>query len=203
MRTWAILPIGVALLAACAAQAPVAAPALLTVDQPQPSGPAFDRLQSAALLEQAEIAEAGRHWGDAEALYRRSALAWPDTISAWDGLSRTAAARRDEPEAQAAAFAGDRMRLYPGDGLTGQREVNVALRRYVADQAAEPTDPPQQVAYARRLVDYYTARYAARGVYMPGPEYFDIDAKNASAVLITAAGVAGYAASLFIGARAK
>lgn len=182
-------------LAACAATPPQAPLPVATLLTAAPGESGFDRARAETLLAQAEGAEAGNP-AEAERLYREAGLAWPDLTDAWDGLRRVAAEQNDAAEATAAGFMAERVRLYPGTAIASQREVNMALQTYVRDQETQPTDGPQQLAYAKRLGAFYDAQYVQRGFYAREKTFGNIEGHDMTAVLLTGGGIAGYAASL-------
>jgi hypothetical protein len=190
------LPLALCALAACAAtppQEPLPATVLQTSATPGDAG--FDRDKATALLAQAKAAE-DRNPNDAKSLYRQAGLAWPDLTDAWDGLRRVSLKQNDSAEAKAAGFMAERVKLYPGDAIASQREVNMALHTYVLAQAQKPTDGPEQVAYAKRLGDFYDAQYARTGFYTPEKNFGNIEAHDLPGVILMGGGVGGYAISL-------
>lgn len=166
-----------------------------------PAGPVaagrFDPQLSAALLAQAQEAQAAGNPAEAERLYRAAGLAWPDNEAAWQGLVTLARQRGAREEAAAAAFMLDRIRTYPSDQLYVQREINIALKQYISDQQALPQANPQQLAFATNLSEYYDALYATRGTYQPPPGLFgtgygNIENRELPAAIVSSGAAIGY-----------
>jgi hypothetical protein len=192
----ALTPLVLLALAACAAEPPQAAlPPLVLQDAAAPGQAGFDQSRGEALLAQAKAAEA-RNPAQAKDLYRQAGLAWPDLTDAWDGLRRVALKQNDMPEAQAAGFMSERVKLYPGTAIASQREVNMAVQAYVRAQTQQPTDGPQQLAYAKRLGEYYDAQYARAGFYTREKDIGNIEAHDLPGVVLMGGGIGGYAVSL-------
>lgn len=184
------------ILAACAAKPPQpAATPVAALEAAAPGESGFDKAQAEALLARAKQAEA-RNPAEAERLYRQAGMAWPDLTDAWDGLRRVAARQNNMPEAAAASFVAERVKLYPGTALVAQREVNMALHSYLQDQQKQPTDSPQQLAYAKRLGEFYDAQYVEAGFYQREKHFGNISRHDLPGVLISVGGIAGYAISL-------
>lgn len=159
----------------------------------------FDPEAAADLLAAAQAAEAGGRTQQALELYRRSGLAWPDTVAAWKGLAELAD-RTDRPEeANAARFMAERVQLYPSDSLFVQRDVARALRSYVAAEASDPDRNGQQLQYAAQLADFYDARYAERGVYQTLDPYFNLEPGDYPTAIITGIAGAAYVGTLAAG----
>ena len=159
----------------------------------------FDQWDSARLLAEAEAAEAAGRPQAALDLYREAGLTWPDNAVAWDGLREVAEAGGREQEAQAAAFMAERVRLYPSEALFVQRDVNRALRTFVAAGRAEPDVNTQQLAYAERLADFYDSRYATRGTHEPLDPAFNLEPEEYPTAILTGGGAAIYLGGLFVG----
>jgi hypothetical protein len=190
-----LLPV-LCVLAACSAEPPQPAlPAEVLQVPPAPGEEGFDRARAEALLAQAKAAEA-RNPDQAKSLYRQAGMAWPDLTDAWVGLERVSVQRNDFAEAKAAGFMADRVKLYPGDAIASQREVNMALHGYIQAQTQQPTDGPEQLAYAKRLGEYYDAQYARTGFYTREKDIGNIEAHDLPGVILMAGGIAGYAISL-------
>ena len=124
----------------------------------------FDEAQSALAFEEADAAAARTELAEAQRLYERSALLWPDRIEAW----RRLAALADDPQTRRAAdFVAERVALYPSDELYVQREVARVLDIYVDERADLPDANETQLAYVTRLARFYRHLYAERDVYEP------------------------------------
>ena len=159
----------------------------------------FDSGLAAALLAEAQAAEAAGRTEEALDLYRRAGLAWPDMLAAWQGLADLVD-RADRPEeTRAARFMAERVQLYPSGALFVQRDVARALRRYVAAQEAAPGGDAQQLAYAAHLADFYEARYAERGVHQPLDPFFNLETDEIPTALLTGVGGAAYFGALVSG----
>ncbi len=191
---------GLIVLAGCTG---LGEPAPIAEAQPRPlaiGNPAgFDQGASAALLAQAQAAETAGNLTEAIRLYREAGLVWPETLDAWTGLAAAAERTQTLPEAEAAAFVADRLRLYPSDALYTQREVNTALRLFVAEQRGLPEANPAQIAYAERLADFYDHLYAARGPYEPPSDVVNLQAREIPAVILSFGGLIGYAVAIAAG----
>jgi len=196
-----LTPLVLLALAACGGeppQPPLPPATLQTGALPGEDG--FDRSRAESLLAQAKAAEA-RDPGRAKGLYRQAGMAWPDLADAWDGLQRVAAQQNDAAEAKAAAFMAERVKLYPGGAIASQREVNMALQSYIQAQSQQPTDGPEQLAFAKRLGQFYDAQYAMAGFYSREKDFGNIETHDLPAVALTGGGVLGYAVSLAAKAR--
>ena len=191
-----LTPLALFALAACAAEPhqPALPPTVLQSGAVQGEA-GFDQSQGEALLAQAKAAEA-RNPGEAKSLYRQAGMAWPDLTDAWDGLKRVSATQNDAAEAKAAGFMAERVKLYPGTAIASQREVNVALHSYIQEQSKQPTDGPEQLAYAKRLSEYYDAQYARGGFYTREKNFGNIGAHDIPAVVIAGGGIIGYGATM-------
>jgi hypothetical protein len=191
-----LTPLALLVLAACAAEPyqPALPPTVLQ-NAAAPGQAGFDQSRGEALLAQAKAAEA-RNPGEAKSLYRQAGIAWPDLADAWDGLKRVSANQNDAAEAKAAGFMAERVKLYPGTAIASQREVNVALQSYIQAQTQQPTDGPEQLAYAKRLGEYYDAQYARGGFYTREKDFGNIEAHDIPAVALTGGGIIGYGASM-------
>ncbi|MBW8725896.1 MAG: hypothetical protein JF625_12180 [Inquilinus limosus] len=191
-----LTPLVLFALAACAAEPhqPALPPTVLQSGAVQGEA-GFDRGQGEALLAQAKAAEA-RNSGEAKSLYRQAGMAWPDLTDAWDGLKRVSAKQNDADEAKAAGFMAERVKLYPGTAIASQREVNVALHTYIQAQAQQPTDGPEQLAYAKRLGEFYDAQYALAGFYTREKNFGNIEGHDIPAVALTGGGILGYGISM-------
>ncbi|MGO4125210.1 hypothetical protein AB4Z01_12465 [Inquilinus sp. YAF38] len=191
-----LTPLALFALAACAAEPyqPALPPTVLQSGAVQGEA-AFDQSRGEALLAQAKAAEA-RNPGEAKSLYRQAGMAWPDLADAWDGLKRVSAEQNDAAEAKAAGFMAERVKLYPGTAIASQREVNVALQSYIQEQAKQPTDGPEQLAYAKRLGEYYDAQYARAGFYTREKDFGNIEGHDIPAVVIAGGGILGYGVTM-------
>lgn len=191
-----LTPLALFALAACAAEPhqPALPPTVLQSGAVQGEA-VFDQSQGEALLAQAKAAEA-RNPGEAKSLYRQAGMAWPDLTDAWDGLKRVSAKQNDAAEAKAAGFMAERVKLYPGTAIASQREVNVALHSYIQDQSKQPTDGPEQLAYAKRLGEYYDAQYARNGFYTREKDFGNIGTHDIPAVVIAGGGILGYGVTM-------
>lgn len=191
-----LTPLALFALAACAAEPhqPALPPTVLQSGAVQGEA-GFDRSRGEALLAQAKAAEA-HNPGDAKSLYRQAGMAWPDLTDAWDGLKRVSATQNDPAEAKAAGFMAERVKLYPGTAIASQREVNVALHTYIQAQSQQPTDGPEQLAYAKRLGEFYDAQYALAGFYTREKNFGNIEAHDIPAVALTGGGILGYGISM-------
>ncbi|MGP1398013.1 MAG: hypothetical protein ACTS3R_21100 [Inquilinaceae bacterium] len=190
----ALLP----LAAACAGQ-PESSPTQMSEGVAEPitvSVERFDRGESETLTARAATAAAAGREAEALALYRQAGLAWPDNRAAWEGLATMAGRRGDGAEEAAARFMIDRLNLYPSDALFVQRDVNLALKRYVAAQERTPAANPAEIAYARALTDFYDSLYAARGDYQEMRPFLNVDTRELPAVVVTGAAAAAYAVTL-------
>ena len=186
--------LGIALATAMLPACELLPPRPITIAETEPvvAGP-FDRDQAEALV--VEAAAAAARGDDAAALagYRAAGLAWPESEAAWQGLLDTADRLEDEDEQAGADFMLGRVRLYDGADLVVQREVNRALRLYLADAAAAGTPAPTR-QYAQALSDYYTARLEASGLYEPPPEFLNVENRELPAAIGTGLAVGIYAA---------
>ncbi|MGK9165840.1 hypothetical protein KXR53_06060 [Inquilinus limosus] len=195
MLTRALIPLALFALAACGAEPPQLPLPPDVLQSAAAPGQGFDRSRGEALLAQAKAAEA-RNPAEAERLYREAGMAWPDLADAWDGLKRVAAQRNNAAEAKAAGFMAERVKLYPGTAIASQREVNIALQSYIQAQTQQPTDGPEQLAYAKRLGEFYDAQYARAGFYTREKDFGNIEAHDIPAVALTGGGILGYGASM-------
>jgi hypothetical protein len=197
----ALTPLVLLALAACGGEPPQPSlpPATLQTGA-LPGEDGFDRSRAESLLAQARAAEA-HNPGQAKSLYRQAGMAWPDLSDAWDGLRRVAVQQNDADEAKAAGFMADRVKLYPGDAIASQREVNMALHTYIQAQAQQPTDGPEQLAFAKRLGQFYDAQYALAGFYSREKDFGNIEGHDLTAVALSGGGILGYGVSL--AAKAK
>ncbi|OWJ65066.1 hypothetical protein [Inquilinus limosus] len=191
-----LIPLALLALAACAAEPhqPALPPTVLQSGAVQGEA-AFDRSRGEALLAQAKAAEA-RNPGEAKSLYRQAGMAWPDLTDAWDGLKRVSAKQNDAAEARAAGFMAERVKLYPGTAIASQREVNMALHSYIQTQTQQPTDGPEQLAYAKRLGEFYDAQYALAGFYTREKNFGNIETHDLPAVALSGGGIIGYGVSM-------
>jgi hypothetical protein len=191
-----LTPLALFALAACAAEPhqPALPPTVLQSGAVQGEA-GFDRSRGEALLAQAKAAEAGNP-GEAKSLYRQAGMAWPDLTDAWDGLKRVSATQNDATGAKAAGFMAERVKLYPGTAIASQREVNVALHTYIQAQSQQPTDGPEQLAYAKRLGEFYDAQYALAGFYTREKNFGNIEGHDLPAVALTGGGILGYGISM-------
>ncbi len=163
---------------------------------PPASAAGFDQAASAGLLARGRQAESGGNAEEAMRLYREAGMRWPDSLDAWTALATLAGRTHNRQEEEAATFMVDRLRLYPSDALYVQREVNTALRLYVAERRARPDANPAQLAYAERLADFYGERYALRGVYEPLSQFANLENREIPAAVVLVAGGAIYLALL-------
>ena len=195
--------LGALTLNACAAPRTSSAP-----DEPTSLGQ-FNRSDSNRLVTEATAAADRGDYGAAVGLYRAAGLAWPDNDAAWQGLRDAARAGGLDDEAAAAAFMVGRVRLYNAGSLAVQREVNRALRRYIASggvgtadsagglegvsigvtpevpEAAADRPAAPELEYATALADFYDLRFASRGDYEPLQPVLNIDAIDVPAVIAT------------------
>jgi hypothetical protein len=185
-----LTPLVLFALAACAAEPhqPALPPTVLQSGAVQGEA-GFDRSRGEALLAQAKAAEA-------TGLYRQAGMAWPDLTDAWDGLKRVSTKQNDATEAKAAGFMAERVKLYPGTAIASQREVNTALHSYIQAQSQQPTDGPEQLAYAKRLGEFYDAQYALGGFYTREKNFGNIEGHDIPAVALTGGGILGYGISM-------
>lgn len=160
----------------------------------------FDRAASDRFLLDAVAAGAAGDTAGAEAAYRAAALAWPDSVPAWQGLHSVAEQRGDQAAAEAASFVLRRLYLFPSGALGVQREYRAALLGYIDEQAAAPDANPTTLVYARALAGYYTYRYAERGTYEPPEGYLDLRWADVPAAVASSALLLVYGSSLVSGA---
>lgn len=190
----ALLP----LAAACAGQTE-SAPTQMSESAAEPttvSVETFDRGESEALTAQAVTAAAAGREAEALTLYRQAGLAWPDNRAAWEGLATMAGRQGDGEEEAAARFMIDRLNLYPSEALFVQRDVNLALKRYVVAQEQTQAANPAEITYARALTDFYDSLYAARGDYQEMRPFLNVETRELPAVIVTGAAAAAYAVTL-------
>ena len=202
LRIWIVAGLAAAFLHACAEPRTSSAP-----DEPTALG-SFNLAESNRLTAEAEAAVDSGDFGTAVGLYRSAGLAWPDNDAAWQGLRDAAQASGLEEEAAAGAFMVGRVRLYNAGSLAVQREVNRALRRYIASGGVGAADSagglegvsigvtpaPSETAdaaagpeleYASALADFYDLRFASRGDYEPLQPVLNVDAIDVPAVIAT------------------
>ena len=152
------------------------------------SGDGFDVEASAEALAMARVAEAEGRLSEARSAYREAAWLWPDNLEAWQGLAAVARRQGDAPTAEAASFVAERVRTYPSQQVYVQRQVNDALKRYIAERRELPEANPTTLEFADRLVGFYDVLYAERGAYTPLERgYLNVEAEEIPAVVGTGA----------------
>ena len=188
--------LGVALATALLPACELLPPRPITIAETQTvmAGP-FDRAQADALIAEAQVAADRGDAAAALAGYRAAGLAWPESEVAWQGLLDAAERLEDDDEQAAADFMLGRVRLYDGADLVVQREVNRALRLYLAE-AEDAGTPATTRQYAQALSDYYTARLEASGLYEPPPEFLNVENRELPAAIGTGLAVGIYATVL-------
>lgn len=178
-------------LAACAAPdgaGPASAGAAVEGD--------FDEARSEALLAEARAAQEAGRLNAAIDLYRQAALSWPDNRDAWVSLRDLSTEQGMAEDAAAAEFMIGRIDLYPSDQFYVQREVNRALKIWANEAEATPDANATQIAYVRKLSDFYDWRYAMRGGYDAPRPFLNARAKDIPAVILSGGGVLVYLGTL-------
>jgi hypothetical protein len=148
----ALTAIALALLAACGGSEP---PVEVAGSETGLRVGAFDAGASADLMAQAQAAEDAGDLATAQQVYEQSALAWPDNAFAWEAVAATAQRRGDQETEAAARFILGKVETYPSDQLYVQREINQALKTYVAEQRDLPESNPVQQHYIEQLSAFY------------------------------------------------
>lgn len=166
---------------------------------PADLGP-YDRAAGEIALARGREAEAAGDLVAAADAYREAGLAWPDLLDAWRGLARTAARGGDPAEVSAARFVAGRVELYPAEDLATQREARLALERWIAEQQELPDANTLRLAYAEHLATFWATLYRARGEYEAPARFFNVEARELPAVILSAGGAVWYFYSIFGGA---
>ncbi len=171
-------------------------------EAPRPESPplevaAFDQAAAERSLAEAEDAEAEGDLERAAEGFRAAATTWPALVEAWAGLARVAGRLGEPREQQAARFLAQRLEQYPSEALFVQREVNIALKAYLAELEASADPNPLLVDYGATVSRFWEALYRERGRFeRPGLPVFNLQAREVPAAMVTGGGLLFYLGSI-------